>query len=109
MKIPKDIRSTGRKRGRAALFRVRRIYACRVCGITSSSKPPDAPKNFDEFWPIYDNSVHTTPSALQCNHINKNLLDVDPVNLEWLCAKHHKLEDSVTEKGISVIANEFGY
>ena len=109
MKTPKDIRSTGRKRGRATLFIVRRKYACRLCGITSTKKPPDAPQVFEKLWPILEPGILSTESALQCNHINKNILDCDPSNLEWLCPPCHKLEDSRTDKGISVIENEFGY
>lgn len=109
MKIPKDIRSTGRKRLRAVLFRTMRRYACRRCGITCSIRPPDAPRNFEEFWPIDEPGIKQTTSSLQANHVNKNLLDIDPSNGEWLCASCHKLEDSQTEKGVSVISNEFGY
>lgn len=47
--------------------------------------------------------------ALQANHINKNIYDNDPSNLEWLCASCHKERDQQTEKGVSVIDNEFGY
>lgn len=109
MKIPKDIRSTGRKRGRASLFKTRRRYSCTYCGVTCSIRPPDAPKNFEDFWPINEFGISATKSALQCNHLNKNLLDVDPVNLEWACASCHKLIDQTTDKGISVKDDEFGY
>jgi hypothetical protein len=46
---------------------------------------------------------------LECNHINKNILDNDPVNLEWLCPRDHKLTDMQTEKGQSTIDDEHGY
>lgn len=108
-KTPKDIRSTGRKRLRAVLFRIKRRYSCRRCGCTSSKRPPDAPNGFENFWPIQEVGVRTVASALQANHINKNLLDCDPANGEWLCASCHALEDRQTAKGVSVIENEFGY
>ncbi len=47
--------------------------------------------------------------SLQANHINKVLEDIDPVNGEWLCASCHKEEDSLTEKGVSKVGDEYGY
>jgi len=46
---------------------------------------------------------------LQVNHINKDVLDNDPVNLEWLCAGCHKNKDKQTEKGESIVGDEYGY
>jgi hypothetical protein len=106
MKTPKDIRSTGRKRLRAVLFRTRRPYCCSNCGISTTLRPPDAPKNFEEFWPTENRLLDI---ALDANHINKNLLDIDPSNAEWLCKKCHKQKDLQTNKGVSTIENEFGY
>lgn len=48
-------------------------------------------------------------ATLQANHINKNIMDNDPVNLEWLCASCHKEIDQTTAKGVSVKEDEFGY
>jgi uncharacterized protein YlaI len=48
-------------------------------------------------------------ASLQVNHINKDILDNDPVNLEWVCSSCHKLIDSQTEKGVSIKGDEFGY
>jgi hypothetical protein len=108
MKTPKDARSTGRKRGRQSLFRSGRAYRCADCwkkGVLTAPRtlPPDCPKSFTNFAPGILN--HT----LQCNHINKNVLDNDTVNLEWLCATCHKLKDQQTSKGVSTIDDEFGY
>lgn len=95
-KIPKDPRSTGRKRGRAVLERTGRPYWCRRCGRSPTEK--NAP-----------GGLHPAMSPLQVQHKNKNVLDNDPANLEWLCASCHKIEDSKTAKGVSTIENEFGY
>ena len=108
MKIPADERSTGRKRGRLKLFRSGRAYRCTDCwtkGILTAppTLPPDCPKSFTNF------VAGTLKHTLQCNHINKNVLDNDPANLEWLCATCHKLKDQTTSKGVSVIDDEFGY
>lgn len=49
-------------------------------------------------------------AQLQVNHINKNVLDNDPVNLEWMCPSCHKYKDSATEKGVSIKGDdEHGY
>jgi hypothetical protein len=48
-------------------------------------------------------------ATLQANHINKNIMDNDPANLEWLCPSCHREKDNRTAKGVSVIENEFGY
>jgi hypothetical protein len=108
--VPKDIRSTGRKRARAVLFKTKRLYACAICNVTTSLRPPEAPIDFEEFWPTsFETLVPDIPHALHANHINKNLLDVDPANLEWLCPKCHKKKDLQTSVGESTIDNEFGY
>jgi hypothetical protein len=36
-------------------------------------------------------------------------MDIDPVNLEWLCPSCHKEIDSTTKKGVSTLNDEFGY
>lgn len=76
---PKDARSTGRKRGRAALKKSDRPYECANC-----SWSPDE---------------QSRSQTLDVNHKNKNILDNDLANLEWLCRKCHKAEDSKTAKG----------
>lgn len=48
-------------------------------------------------------------SQLQVNHINKNVLDNDTANLEWVCPQCHKLIDSQTEKGVSTGSEDMGY
>lgn len=108
-KEPIDPRSTGRKRGRLVLFREGQEYVCAgteevTCGKTSKRLPPDAPIIIA--WP---ESNRVLESSLQVNHINKNVLDNDPANLEWLCASCHKLKDSQSSKGVSIIEDEFGY
>ena len=47
--------------------------------------------------------------TLQVQHINKNIMDNDPANLEWLCASCHKEVDQQTAKGVSTINDKFGY
>jgi rubredoxin len=108
--VPKDIRSTGRKRARAKLFKIKRLYVCAVCGVSTNLRPPEAPNDFEDFWPNeLETGLPAIPHALHANHINKNLLDVDPVNLEWLCPKCHKNKDLQSGVGESVLDNEFGY
>lgn len=88
---PKDPRSTGRKRGRAVLQRSSRPYECEC-------------KNPSHSW--HDGKCRHTPEkqsrsdTLDVNHKNKNILDNDPANLEWLCRRCHKAEDSQTAKGV---------
>jgi hypothetical protein len=48
-------------------------------------------------------------SQLQVNHINKDIMDNDPVNLEWLCPSCHKLKDKQTARGVSLKGDEWGY
>lgn len=110
----KDARSTGRKRGRRTLEKQERPYWCRstleggfktetirgqVAGCGRSPTDPNAPGGH-----------YPGMSQLQVNHINKNILDNDPANLEWVCPACHKLIDSQTEKGVSTKAgDEWGY
>lgn len=110
---PKDPRSTGRKRGRAVLQGVGRPYWCRStqnggvneefisgirvgCGRSPTIK--DAPGGY-----------YPGMAQLQVNHINKNILDNDPVNLEWVCTACHKYLDRQTAPGVSIKGDEFGY
>lgn len=110
---PKDPRSTGRKRGRAALENSDRPYWCRSTddggvnidiidnvkvGCGRSPTDPDAPGGY-----------YPGMEQLQVNHINKNILDNDLVNLEWACASCHKILDSRTAPGVSVKGDEYGY
>lgn len=88
---PKDARSTGRKRGRAVLKKTGRAYRCEC-------------KNPDHNWHETDVCGHipkqqSRSDTLDVNHKNKNILDNDPANLEWLCRRCHKAEDSQTAKG----------
>lgn len=91
MKIPKDARSTGRKRGRKALFNVGREYSCECVE--------------DHEWHDgrcgYSPKEQSRSDTLDVNHKNKNVLDNDPVNLEWLCRRCHKEIDSRTAKGVA--------
>lgn len=48
-------------------------------------------------------------AALQANHINKDITDNDPVNVEWVCVSCHKYLDMQTEKGVSTKGDEYGY
>lgn len=110
---PLDPRSTGRKRGRAVLKEIGRpewcgstqeggvkveVYNNVKVGCGRSPVREDAPGGY-----------YPSMETLQVNHINKNVLDNDPVNLEWLCASCHKVKDSQTEKGESAKGDEYGY
>lgn len=89
-KRPKDARSTGRKRGRAVLQKSSRPYAC-ACKNSSHS--------WHEGECGHRPKEQSRSDTLDVNHKNKNILDNDPANLEWLCRRCHKAEDSETAKG----------
>lgn len=94
----KDPRSTGRKRGRKALQKSGRLYRCACtgcnsvrCGARFSSQELCG----------YSPQEQGRSDTLDVNHKNKNVLDNDPVNLEWLCRACHKMKDKRTEKGVA--------
>lgn len=93
----RDRRSTGRKRGRAVLVRLtksgERTYTCASCGFVPEKGVEESSRS----------------GGLDCNHINKNWMDCDAANLEWLCRPCHYAKDRATEKGVSSIEDEFGY
>lgn len=113
-KEPKDPRSTGRKRGRQVLQEIGRPYWCRstqeggvkvdtirgqLAGCGRSPSDHNAP-----------GGMYPGMAPLQVQHINKNVLDNDPVNLEWACGSCHKLLDSQTSVGESLKGkDEYGY
>jgi hypothetical protein len=101
-----DWRSTGRKRGRRALYEIRRQFVCVgvealdiSCSKTTKRKPTDAPDWFEELWPK-KNRVLT---QLQVDHLNKDFTDNDPSNLVWRCPSCHRLADNMTGVGESQI------
>jgi hypothetical protein len=108
-RVPKDPRSTQRKRARRILEQRQTPL---VCGYKASGemgehgcgRSPDP-----AFADLASGGVYPGIGTLQVNHINKNIMDNDPVNLEYLCASCHKEIDQTTEKGQSVIDDEFGY
>ena len=103
--IPKDPRSTQRKRARQVLFKLGIDYICKDCGRSPKYLPRDAPQTLR-----LAREYLRTVTGLQVNHINKDIMDNDPSNLEWLCPSCHKIKDSQTEKGVSVLEdNSFGY
>ena len=101
-KTPLDPRSTGRKRARKKLFHIRRPFKCVDCGRSPIELPVDCPKDIEIPGPRVN-------IKLEANHINKNILDNDPANLEWLCSSCHKRKDQQTGKGESTVDDEFGY
>jgi hypothetical protein len=48
-----------------------------------------------------------TVKQLEANHINKNIMDNDPANLQWLCSSCHKLADNKVTKGKAI--DGFGF
>jgi hypothetical protein len=102
--IPLDPRSTQRKRARKILFRSGQPYICKGCQSSPVELPTDAPNHLELASP-----ERRTVSGLQANHINKDILDNDLANLEWLCPSCHKLKDKQTSKGVSLKEDEFGY
>lgn len=102
-----DARSQGRKRARKKLEEIGRPFRCECkgckspkCGVTLNDTPTCRWKPIPPLG---------RGNNLDVNHINKNILDDDPVNLEYLCRPCHKAADSVTEKGVSKIEDEMGY
>jgi hypothetical protein len=101
----KDPRSTGRKRARALLLKLveegEREYACEYVGEDGSicGYKPSIPYT----------QKSRSGDILDANHKNKNWLDNDSANLEWLCRPHHYKKDRATEKGVSSVDDEFGY
>ena len=92
-KRPKDARSTGRRRGRRVLERTGRRYACEC---RNSEHDWHSDRDICDWSP----EEQSRSSTLDVNHKNKNILDNDPANLEWLCRKCHKHEDKQTAKGV---------
>jgi hypothetical protein len=98
----KDARSTGRKRGRAILVQLtkagERNWKCAECGLVPKRSFEESIQNPDR------------REGLDCNHKNKNILDNDPANLEWLCRICHYEKDRATTKGVSTVGeDEYGY
>ena len=93
----KDKRSTGRKRGRAVLVKLtlagERSYVCADCGLIPEKGVEESSRT----------------GGLDCNHKNKNIMDCDPENLQWLCRVCHYKADRATAKGVSSVDDEFGY
>ncbi len=96
----KDIRSTGRRRARKALFEAYVPFQCVDCGVTSEEPPKDAPSWFEEIWPEEN---RTLKSSLQADHETKDLTINDEQFLNWRCPSCHKKQDSATDKGESTI------
>lgn len=103
--IPKDPRSTQRRRARSALFKARVPYWCNDCGHGPKILPKDFPVGKIELPP---RSLRDK-NQLQANHINKDIMDCDLVNLEWLCPSCHRIKDNMTGKGVSIKTDEWGY
>lgn len=100
----KDLRSTGRRKARRALFKAFVEFKCADCGKTSIVPPKDAPPWFEEIWP---EEQRVLDYSLQADHETKNLLSNDEADLSWRCASCHKLRDMQTEKGQSTTKEEF--
>jgi hypothetical protein len=94
----KDARSTGRKRARRLLLALvsagEREYACESCRHVPNIPYTETSRSGD---------------ILDANHKNKNWLDNDPSNLEFLCRPCHYAKDRSTAKGESGLGDEFGY
>jgi len=93
----KDARSTGRKRMRALLIKLVEAgeleYKCNECGFIPEKSYKESSRS----------------GGLDANHKNKNWLDNDSANGEWLCRKCHYAKDRATEKGVSALGDEYGY
>ena len=101
-KVPLDPRSTQRKRARKVLFRTGRPYVCEKCGKSPLTLPPDAPKAL-KLAPVGMRTV----KQIEVNHKNKNIMDNDLANLQYLCSSCHKLTDNKVVKGKAI--DDFGF
>lgn len=95
-----DWRSTGRRKARKELYVNYVPYECDTCKRSVKFPPKDAPLWFEEIWP---EERRVLDSQLQAQHMTKDLTQNSVQFLKWLCPSCHKLEDSKTEKGVSVI------
>jgi len=108
-KVAKDPRSTQRKRARRILEQ-RGVPV--VCGMRASGtfgedgcgRTPDPNWAHEAYGGVY-----TGMAPLQVDHISKNIMDNDGVNLQYLCASCHRDKDNKTAKGVSRVENEYGY
>jgi len=102
----KDVRSTGRRRLRKALFQERRPFWCEHCLQGPKELPKDFPRSLiDDF--EFASPQNRTVSRLEANHIDKDLENNDASNGQWLCPSCHKILDSTTEKGQRTNANPY--
>lgn len=88
---PKDPRSTGRKRGRAVLQKSKRRYECECV---------DEDHDWHEGKCAWKPDKQSRSQTLDVDHLNKNVLDNDPINLRWKCRRCHKASDAKTAKGV---------
>lgn len=105
----KDWRSTGRRKARRSLFNSGVEFKCvgytdesgvhYPCGKTTKEPPKDAPRNFDELWPLEKRVL--SPQALQADHETKDLQLNDLEDLNWRCSSCHKKQDMQTSIGES--------
>lgn len=96
----KDVRSTGRKRARRALEQSGRPYACECEGECGSDACGVHTASDNRVQCGYTPENQSRSDTLDANHKNKNWLDNDPANLEWLCRPCHRALDRRTEKGV---------
>lgn len=99
-----DWRSTGRRIARRTMYKAMVEYKCCDCGRTSKEPPKDAPKWFEDIWPVEN---RTLDAQLQADHVTKDLQNNELENLEWRCPSCHKLSDKQTEKGVSTKQVDF--
>lgn len=100
-----DWRSTGRRRARRVLFESMIEFKCCDCGVTTATRPKEAPPWFDDLWP----EENRTASQLQADHVSKDVTLNDVDDLCWRCPSCHKLADIATEKGVSQVDDPHGY
>lgn len=113
-----DWRSTGRRKARRALFNAYIPFKCvgwtntltgkaYVCGKTTREPPKDAPKHFDEIWPLESRVLN--PQSLQADHESKDMQVNDIQDLNWRCASCHKYQDKQTAVGERTVSQNTGW
>lgn len=115
---PLDPSSTGRRRGRKVLEQEGLPYWCRSTREGGVNREQVRTPQGRTVWvgcgrsptePNAPGGMHPAMETLQVNHKNKDILDNDPVNLEWICSSCHKYVDMQTEPGVSIKGDEYGY
>ena len=99
-----DWRSTGRRKARRTLYNQNMEFKCQDCNKTTKEPPKDAPKHFEDLWPLEKRVLNSR--SLQADHVDKDVTNNAIENVTWRCASCHKLADMQSDVGISQTRDE---